>query len=122
MLPAKYRLVKNSDFKEVYKKNKKAYSKSFLLLISKKDHNLTDPMIAFVASKKVGNAVYRNSAKRRMRAIVKEYLGQIKSKKIIFILNNNIHSQTYSQLKGEVEIAFKRSYLIQKKGLLSETS
>jgi len=59
-------LKHNREFQLVYRKGKSAHSHALVLFY------LPDtPMISvgFTASKKVGNAVKRNRAKRRMRAL-----------------------------------------------------
>ena len=47
---------------------------SFLLQARSRGDDTPDIRIGFTASKKIGNAVARNRAKRRMRAVVREVL------------------------------------------------
>ena len=59
-------LRKQSDFARVYNRGKSAGSKFVVVLFKK--NNLEYSRTAFVASKKVGNSVCRNRARRLMRA------------------------------------------------------
>jgi ribonuclease P protein component len=63
---------------------------------------------AFVASKKVGNAVKRNLAKRRMRALFQEHLPRLKNGSYIFVAKTEIHNHDYKKLKGEFHYCFKK--------------
>lgn len=54
-----------------------------------------DLKLAFVASKKIGNAVLRAKAKRRLRAC-------------IFVAKNLIHDKNFQDLKRDFNFAFKR--------------
>ena len=59
-------LKRNSEFQRVYRKGKSAHSAALVLF-----YLPNTPMVSvgFTAGKKVGNAVKRNRAKRRMRAL-----------------------------------------------------
>ena len=62
------RLKKRRDFLRVGKSGKKFVSAAFVLQWGPGEDGLA--RVGFTASKKVGNAVMRNRAKRRMRAVV----------------------------------------------------
>lgn len=59
-------LKHNREFQLVYRKGKSAHSHALVLFYLP---NTPDISVGFTASKKVGNAVKRNRAKRRMRAL-----------------------------------------------------
>ena len=73
------RTLKNrSDFLRVAKQNKKWISSSMVVQISpslyNKHQQISDIRVGFTASKKVGNAVLRNKAKRRLREVVRHVM------------------------------------------------
>jgi ribonuclease P protein component len=62
----------------------------------------------FVASKKVGCAVKRNLAKRRLKALFLELQSELKSGIYIFIAKETIKDIDYSKLKSALTWSFKR--------------
>jgi len=59
-------LKHNREFQLVYRRGKSAHSDALVLFYLPNTPNIS---VGFTASKKVGNAVKRNRAKRRMRAL-----------------------------------------------------
>lgn len=68
-------LVKRADFLRASKASRQPCP-AFLLQARKRDPSecVTCPRIGYTCSKKVGNAVTRNRAKRRLRAVAREVL------------------------------------------------
>ena len=68
-------LKKRKDFVLSNKFGQKSFNKNFILQkFSPTDQNNLDIMFGFTATKKIGNAVNRNRAKRRMRALISIFL------------------------------------------------
>lgn len=63
-----YRLKKQSDFDKLFKKGKKVYAKSLMMLYFRSDSF----KIGYTVSKKHGKAVKRNKIKRLLRASARE--------------------------------------------------
>lgn len=77
MLNKKYRINTKKEYDYIYKHGKRVQGKYMIVFAA--PNNLEYSRFGFVASKKVGNAVVRNRAKRQSRAIVQKNVDQIKS-------------------------------------------
>ena len=92
------------EFQLVYKRGKAAHAKSSVLfyLQGKEYKN------GFTASKKVGNAVFRNRAKRRLRALFLEFSPQMTTGTYIFVAKEAIRDTSYESLKLDMQRALKK--------------
>ena len=94
----------------VYNKGKSTGSKYVVVFYKKND--LDYNRIAFLASKKVGNAVARNRAKRLMKESIRtSELIKKRGYDIIFIARNTINNRKCADVKKSIEAAIKRTEL-----------
>ena len=94
------RIRKKSDFLSIYKKGNRFRGKYFNLVYL--SNELNHSRMAAVASKKVGNAVKRNKAKRWMRVLYrrkKELLNDTQD--LVMIAKSEILATTWSELEKE---------------------
>jgi ribonuclease P protein component len=63
----------------------------------------------FTASKKVGNAVARNRAKRRLRALFAEFCPVLNEGTYILVAKEAMSQTTYGVLKSDLEKILKRA-------------
>lgn len=106
-------LRKKSDFSSIYKKGKSVGGRFVVIFCRKND--LPYNRIAFLASKKVGNSVIRNRAKRLM----KESYRQISDRfavgyDIIFIARKTIINLKCADVKQSIEAAARRAGILKK--------
>ncbi len=66
----------------MYNKGKNAHSNSVVLFYL---HKVDSKKIGFTATKKIGNAVIRNRAKRRLRALFVKYSPTLKNGSYVFV-------------------------------------
>jgi len=66
--------------------------------------------VAFVASKKIGKAVDRNFAKRRMRSLFYLYRDKLKKGSYIFVAKHIIHEKEFSTLSKEFKVLLNKRF------------
>ena len=114
------RLTKRSDFLRVQRANLKYVTTSLVIQIaSNSSLGHTATRVGFTASKKIGNAVSRNFAKRRMRALIS---GQsdtlVEATDYVVIARQAILVKKFSDIEGEMIDAIRA---LNKKMLLRNT-
>ena len=120
MLPKPHRLRKSQEYNKVYQLGKKIYTPYLLLYIRNAEQSELPkasklPRIGIVASKKVGNAVARNRAKRMIREAVRELLPMLKpSFEAAIISFDKILETDSPTVKQTLESALKKVDLIVK--------
>jgi ribonuclease P protein component len=70
--------------------------------------------MAFIASKKVGNAVKRAKAKRKLRSICLNFEEKIKVGKYIFVAKERLFEKSPTELEKDFIYAMKKLQLLQK--------
>lgn len=77
------------------------YSTPFLtLIVNPNEKHDQVGRVAFIAGKKLGNAVWRNRAKRRMRALCIDLGGPWADYDVIFLAKSRINNSNYSKVLG----------------------
>ena len=103
-------LKSKKDFAWVFKVGKKQVGR--LMVVYAARNGLTDNRYGFVASKKVGNAVVRNRAKRRLRESVRRIEGDLKCGfDVILIARPDMDSADFQSIMSECEQLLKRAGL-----------
>ena len=104
------RIRSTKDFNVVYRKADKTWHTPWFVLFYKR---ADDRKVGFVASKKVGNAVHRNRAKRLLRAHFISHIDILKTGHYIFVAKKPILESDYTQSsKSFVDILRKCKVLI----------
>ena len=104
-------LRKQIDFKRVYNKGKSQGSKYLVVLFREKRDE--DNRVAFVASKKVGNSVKRNRARRLLREAYREIEGQLKGGyDIVFVARKDIEDAKEPEVLISMKGALKKCDLL----------
>ncbi len=97
-------LKRSYQFEDVYKNGRRWHSKSTLLFYKKGEEKL----IGLTATKRVGNAIKRNRAKRIYRAIFMEHEPLLCSGSYVFVAKNGIDKLHYEDIKRDVIYCFKK--------------
>ncbi|MBT5933870.1 MAG: ribonuclease P protein component [Sulfurimonas sp.] len=85
----------HKEFQYVYNRGKNQHSSSVVLFFLPQNgiHK-----VGFTATKKLGNAVKRNRAKRRMRAIFTEYSSTLKDGSYVFVAKVGLFESSHEKL------------------------
>lgn len=112
MLPRKYRLAKEKDFKTLAKNGGFSFTKELGIKYLK--NNLNFSRFGFVVSNKIDKrATVRNKIKRRLREIVYQNLDKFKlSFDILILTKPAIKNLDFWQMKKKLEDLFKKSSLL----------
>jgi ribonuclease P protein component len=106
MLPKKYRLTRNQDFRRVYRKGRSVAYPLFVLYSRKNGQKIF--RIGFSVSKKVGKANKRNLVKRRFREAARnQIINFCHGHDYIFIVRNKATEATYSQIYNQMSKALE---------------
>ena len=106
-------LRKERDFNALYTKGKSMGGRFTILFYRK--NGLSFSRKGFLASKKVGNAVQRNRARRLMKESVRLIEAATPLKPgydVLFIARNSINDKNCADVKKQIEAAMKRTELI----------
>jgi len=107
-------LRKKEDFNRVYKKGKSVGDRFVVVFCLRND--LGYNRISFLASKKVGNSVKRNRARRLMRESMRNIENIKQGYDIIVIARNTINDRKCADVKKSLEAALRRLKIHQKTG------
>lgn len=111
LMEKRYRLRNNREFKKVYNKGKNFWNRN--LILYKNENKLEVSRLGITITKKFGNAVVRNRAKRRLKEIYRLYLYRIKDGyDIIIIPKKNVIDLSYEDLKSALEHILRISKLL----------
>ena len=99
------RLKKNLEIASIVNKRKRVVNNNYIIYYQKSETGKL--RIAVSVSKKYGHAFERNKAKRRVRNIMREYVGTIKNYDLVIVVKNVAKEKEYNELKKEIQFLIK---------------
>ena len=101
-------LRRKSDFTSIYKRGKSVGDRYVVVFYKK--NGLPYKRLAFLASKKVGNSVARNRAKRLMKESYRNIAGSLpEGYDFIIIARNTICGKKCAEVEKSLNSAFRRT-------------
>lgn len=123
MLPSQHRLRRSADLKRVREQGRSR--RHPLVVVIAQPNDLAVSRFAFVASRRVGNAVQRNRARRLLREVVRNHLPEIKPGwDCVLVARQEICGVSYWQVETAVLAVLSRWQLLtpsSEDGALPET-
>ncbi|MBU1668970.1 ribonuclease P protein component [bacterium] len=98
-------LKTTKEFNRVYNNSKVVHTSQFVLFYQA---HAEEYQVGIVASKKIGNAVHRNRAKRLLRAHLLNSIDQLKSGRYVLVAKPNLLMVEYNKTSKEFFNALKR--------------
>ena len=106
-------VIKSSaDITRVFKQGKRfGHGPSMLLVLKDDEQHGRHGRVAFVAGKKLGNAVWRNRAKRRMRAASQQLGFPFEGFDVVFVASRNTNDIEFTRLLDGYRKAMQQAAL-----------
>lgn len=105
------KILKREEYLKIGAEGKKIRTSHFIVLYKEKSEGACRTGIT--ASKRVGNAVYRNRVKRLIREFFRLNCELFYPADMVFIAGQNSGKLTYKELRDELMLVFCRRGLIQ---------
>lgn len=83
-----------------------------LIVLSTEGQHDRNGRVAFIAGKKLGNAVWRNRAKRRMREVCREVGGPFPGYDVAFVARKGIAEYPYCEIVDHVRGSLEKQGLL----------
>lgn len=107
-----WRLKKQADVQRVWQEGR-AFAHP-LVILRVRSNQLAQSRAAFVAGKKLGNAVARNRAKRRLREALRPHFTQLPpGTELVLIARGNINEVPFTELTAAVQQVLTRAHLLE---------
>lgn len=105
-------IIKSStDISNLFSRGRRIHTPNITLIVSSKECGRMENScgrVAFVAGKKNGNAVWRNSAKRRMREVCRQLHLHEKGVDIVFLAKPGILKSSFSKVYADVQAVISK--------------
>jgi ribonuclease P protein component len=109
-----FRIKKNAEFQEVFKKGKSVANRQFVVYAFKRT-DLENFKFGLSVSKKVGNSVTRNQIKRYLRQTLLELSDQIhKDVEFIIIARKPAATMNFAEIKSSMIHALRLARILEK--------
>ncbi|RSN59558.1 MULTISPECIES: ribonuclease P protein component [Actinomadura] len=108
MLPSGHRMRRRDDFTLAVRRGRRAGRPTVVAHLLRRDET-TPPLVGFIVSRAVGNAVVRNSVRRRLRHLVRANLDRLPAGSLL-VVRANPRSGTArpDELAADLESALDR--------------
>ncbi|MCZ6767523.1 MAG: ribonuclease P protein component [bacterium] len=102
------------QFREVYRTGRKIDCKYAIVFYRRTGVPESEPQFGFVASKRVGNSVKRNRAKRLLREVVRKHANRFQYEDlwVVLVARADLLNATFQDISAEVDARLAAAGLI----------
>ena len=103
----------SSDITNLFENGRRigTHDLSFIVARNREQHDL-DGRVAFIAGKKLGNAVWRNRAKRRMRGLCLALGGPFPGYDVVFLARRTVNESDFDSMLDNARRALSKNGII----------
>lgn len=110
MLNKENRICNGRDYKEIFEKGRKISGRYMIIFVLQNNREYN--RFGIITSKKIGNAVIRNLAKRRLRAIITREWSKIKTGfDVVIVARASIKDVVFNLIARDFLIVMKKAGL-----------
>jgi ribonuclease P protein component len=110
MLHKKWRITRGKEYGYIYKTGRRITGKYIIVFI--KENNLDYNRFGIVTSKKIGNAVTRNRAKRQLREVIRKNMQMIRpGYNLVIIARFNMKEPIFDMIEKDFLRIMKKASL-----------
>ena len=106
----------SAEISDIFENGRRVNTPEMSLIVlrnlNQHDH---DGRVAFIAGKRLGNAVWRNRAKRRMRAVCMQLGGPFKGYDVVFLAKRSVTGAQFSTMLDHTLKALMKAKVIPEK-------
>lgn len=95
----------SSEISKIFKTGKRFNTAYFSMIVLRTDDRSESGRVAFIAGKKLGNAVWRNAAKRRLRETFRLSGQKIMGFDLVFVAKSNIMNVPFDKVQEAFDSA-----------------
>lgn len=107
MLAKKYRINQNKEYNAVFNGGVKVIGRYIIVYILA--NNLDYNRYGIITSKKIGNAVIRNNAKRKLRHLIRDNLQNVKiGHDVVIVARYTINETDFNSLESDFKIVLRK--------------
>ncbi|MFP3961765.1 ribonuclease P protein component [Actinomadura fulvescens] len=110
MLPSGHRMRRRDEFTLAVRRGRRAGRPTVVVhLLRRDDATEEDPLVGFIVARNVGNAVVRNSVRRRLRHLVRVHLDRLPRGSLLVVrANPAAGTARHDELAADLESALDR--------------
>ncbi len=110
MLAQDNRIKRSADYKRVFETGQKMFGRYVIVFFS--PNQLENSRFGIITSKKLGNAVVRNRARRQIREIIRLQFNDTKARyDVVIVARAAIVGKTAAQIQKDLYVNFRKAGL-----------